>query len=155
VIYYIPHLETHRFSGEMYALSNGLQIQSVIICLLVLVEWTQSGENVTASALHKKRSVNERRRSLGTGEAFTNCTCPKDSPIDTTREYCGYEILEKTGPSNPCENHTVYRCMDPDPWKAIDHIPCAHYGKRNSDKVRQKCGLDLAPRHTYLRHCVV
>jgi hypothetical protein len=157
----------------MIQFPNGLRITIGIIFIMIFVEWTQPGGKVTATAKketyhermkslgipsnvpYKKKTVRERMRSLRIAEAYSNCTCPKDSPLDTYRELCGWEILERTDPSNLCQKHTVYRCMDPDPWKAIDHIPCAHYGKRNSDKIRQKCDLDLEPGHSFLRHCVV
>jgi hypothetical protein len=148
--------KTYSFSREMNTFPNGLRIIIGIILIMVFAEWTQSGGNVTATNVpYQKRTFSEKMRSLRTGEAFTNCTCTKDSPIDTKRELCGWEILERTDPSNPCQKHTVYRCMDPDPWKAIDHIPCAHFGKRNSDDIHQKCGLDLEPGHTYMRLCIV
>jgi hypothetical protein len=124
--------------------------------IMVFMEWTECGGKVTAiNATYKKQLFSERMRSLRIAEAFTNCTCPKDSPLDTYREYCGWEIIGKTDPSNPCQKHTIYRCMDPAPWKAIDYKPCAHFGKRNSDNIHQKCDLDLETGHTFLRHCVV
>jgi hypothetical protein len=139
----------------MIQFPNGFRITIGIIFIMVFVEWTQSGGRVTATNVpYKKRTVSERMRSLRTAEAFTNCTCPKDTPIDTKRELCGWEILERTHPSNPCQKHTVYRCMDPDPWKAIDQIPCGHWGERNTDRIHQKCDLDLETGHTYMRHCV-
>jgi hypothetical protein len=137
----------------MIQFPNGFRITIGIIFIMVFVELTQAGGNVTAT--NKKKTFSERMRVLRIAEAFTNCTYPKDSPLNTYREYCGWEILEKTGPSNPCQKHTVYRCMDPDPWKAIDHIPCGHWGERNTDKIHQKCDLDLEPGQTFLRHCVV
>jgi hypothetical protein len=136
----------------MIQFPNGFRITIGIIFIMVFVELTQAGGNVTAT--NKKKTFSERMRVLRIAEAFTNCTYPKDSPLNTYREYCGWEILEKTGPSNPCQKYTVYRCMDPDPWKAIDHIPCGHWGERNTDKIHQKCDLDLEPGHTFLRHCV-
>jgi hypothetical protein len=152
---------------------NGLRITIGIIFIMVFVDWTQSGGTATTAtkkdAYHermksldfpsnvpyKKKTISERMRLLRTAEAYSNCTCPKDTPVDTKRELCGWEILERTSPSNDCQKHTVYRCMDPHPWKAIDQIPCGHWGKRNTDKVHQKCDLDLETGHTYMRHCVV
>jgi hypothetical protein len=138
----------------MSQLPNSLRITIQLISIMIFIQWTQGGKGVTQKP-SKKEKYHAIMRTVLIAEAFTNCTCPKDTPIDTVREYCGWEILEKTGPSNDCQNHSVYRCMDPDPWKAIDHIPCAHYGDRNSDKTHQRCGLDLAAGHTYLRHCIV
>jgi hypothetical protein len=137
----------------MIQFPNGFRITIGTIFIMVFVELTQSGGNVTTTS-KRQAYYYERMRSLGTAEAFSNCTCPKDSPKDTKRELCGWEILERTDPSNPCQKHTLYRCMDPDPWKAIDHKPCAHWGKRNTDKIHQKCDLDLEPGHTYYRRCV-
>jgi hypothetical protein len=130
-----------------------LRLTIHLISIMVCVQWAQAGTVTTDSPSRKQ--FKERMRGLIVAEAFTNCTCPKDSPINDVQEYCGWEILEKTGPSNECQKHTVYRCMDPDPWKAIDHIPCAHYGKRNSDKTHRRCGMDPAPGHNILRNCIV
>jgi hypothetical protein len=156
----------------MIQFPNGLRITIGIILIMVFVEWTQSGGNVTTTSKketylertkslgiptnvpYTKKTVSERMRSLRIAEAYSNCTCPKDSPADTKRELCGWEILERTGPSNPCQKQTIYRCMDPDPWKAIDYIPCAHFGKRNSDRIHKKCDLYLGPGRTYFRQCV-
>jgi hypothetical protein len=137
----------------MFQPPSALRLTIQLISIIIFVQWAQAGTEVTDSPSRKRYKV--RMRDLVVGEAFTNCTCPKDSPMDTKREYCGWEILNQSNASNRCENHTVYRCMDPDPWNAIDHIPCAHYGKRNSDKVHRRCGLDLEPGHTYMRHCIV
>jgi hypothetical protein len=137
----------------MNRLPTGMRIAIQIILIMLFVQWTKSGENAITNQAPQNKKSNGRMRKLVIGEAYTNCTCPKDSPVDTEQEYCGYEILERTGPSNPCENHTVYRCMDPDPWKAIDHIPCAHYGERNSDRVHQKCDKHES-RHPSYRQCV-
>jgi hypothetical protein len=124
-----------------------------LVSIMVFVQWAQAGTVTTTTDSPSRKQYKERMRKLIFAEAYTNCTCPRDSPIDTKRELCGWEILERTGPSNACENHTVYRCMDPDPWKAIDHVPCAHYGKRNSDKTHQRCAMS-DPGRIYYRQCV-
>jgi hypothetical protein len=68
----------------MCPMPNFLRITIQLISIMIFIQWTQGGTGVTQKP-SKKEKYHAIMRTVLIAEAFTNCTCPKDTPMDSPR----------------------------------------------------------------------
>jgi hypothetical protein len=104
----------------------------------------------------KQLKEDNRKPERNHGEKWSNCSCPSDALVDEAQELCGYEIQNRTSNTNICEAQSIYRCMDPYPWVAIEKKDCTNLRGEKRKKLPVHHCLQLpngyAPR---ARECVL